>query len=74
MKIEVDENREIVLKDVYLGIGLETKEKEFFAICMRDGGFEFTYAGKHYSANNGIITEFKSKPSNEDEVAQTNGG
>ena len=55
MKIEVDENREIVLKEVYTGVGLESNDKEFFGICMRDSGFEFTYEGQSYSAQKGII-------------------
>ena len=43
MKIEVDENRDILLKEVFNGVGLETRDKEFFGICMRDTGFECTY-------------------------------
>jgi hypothetical protein len=48
-------NYDLILKEVYSGIGLETNDKEFFGICMRDSGFEFTYEGGDYSAQKGII-------------------
>jgi len=50
MKIEINEHREIVIKDLFLGVNLETASGETLAICMRDSGFEFSYGGKHYSA------------------------
>ena len=55
MKIEVNENREIILKEVYTGVGLESNDKEFFGICMRDTGFEFNYNGEWYEAKQGEI-------------------
>lgn len=39
MKVDFDEHG-IVLKEVYNGIRLETKEGNTLAICMRDFGFE----------------------------------
>jgi hypothetical protein len=48
-------NYDLILKEIYSGIGLETKDKEFFGICMRDSGFEFNYEGENYSAQKGII-------------------
>ena len=51
----VIENHRLILKEIYSGIGLETRDKEFFGICMRDSGFEFTYQGYNYSAKKGII-------------------
>lgn len=57
MKIEVDEERNIVLKEVFSGVGLETRDGEFMGICMRDSGFEFTYEGASYSAQKGVITK-----------------
>jgi hypothetical protein len=68
MKITVNENKEIVLKDVYLGVGFETKEGEEFFICMRDGGFEFSYGGEDYSANNGEIIKFNKNNSNHGKI------
>lgn len=55
MEIEINENREIVLKKVYNGIKLETSDGEFMGICMRDTGFEFNYNGIWYEAKSGIL-------------------
>ena len=55
MRVTVDDDGYIVLKQVYNGIGLETNDGETFAICMRDSGFEFRYQNKWYSAQNGEI-------------------
>ena len=54
MKVEAS-NGEIILKEVFSGIELKTKDKESFSICMRDSGFEFYYAGILYEAKNGIV-------------------
>lgn len=59
MKVET-KNNEIVLKDVFNGIGLETRTGETFGICMRNSGFEFIYANKKYEANEGVLREMKS--------------
>lgn len=55
MKVEVGDNSEIVLKEVFNGIGLETPDGETMGIAMRDGGFEFNYGGSWYSAKEGVI-------------------
>ena len=55
MKIEINEDREFILKDVYSGVGLETDSGETFGICMRDGGFEFNYGGCWWEAKRGSI-------------------
>jgi len=47
----------IVLKKVFLGVGLMTESKEYIGICMRDSGFEFNYGGFWYSAQKGEITK-----------------
>ncbi len=39
MKVEVKENQ-IILKEVYNSITLETREGKQLHICMRDMGFE----------------------------------
>lgn len=54
MKIE-SKNNEIILREVYSGVGLISNDGEEFGICMRDSGFEFTYAGKWYAAKEGNI-------------------
>jgi len=59
VKISVDKDREILLEEVYNGIGLKTRDNEFMGICMRDSGFEFNYEGKWYEAKKGIIKEMK---------------
>ena len=64
MKITVNENREIILKEVYSGVGLETRDGEFMGICMRDSGFEFNYNGTWYSAQNGKIKKMSTIKSN----------
>lgn len=55
MKIEIDENDEFLLTEVYTGIGLKTEDGETLNICMRDTGFEFNYNGVLYSAQQGKI-------------------
>ena len=55
MKISVDENRNILLEEVFNSIVLKTRDGEEMAICMRDSGFEFKYQGEWYYAQQGII-------------------
>ena len=57
MKLEVDINSQIVLKEVYNSVILESHDKEEFAICMRDSGFEFKYDGIWYEAKEGKIKQ-----------------
>ena len=56
MKIEVDNNRQIVLKEVFSGVLLESRDKEQIGICMRDSGFEITYGDEVYSFQQGTVT------------------
>ncbi len=46
MKIEVDEDRDIVLKEVYNGVLMETSEGNRIGICMRDDTFEINVMPK----------------------------
>jgi len=55
MKLTTDENGEIILEEVFSGVGLKTRDGEFMGICMRDTGFEFNYQGTWYEAKGGII-------------------
>ena len=41
MKIEVDEDRDMVLKEVYNGLYIETSEGNRIGFCMRDDTVEF---------------------------------
>lgn len=78
MKITTNEKGEIILREVFSGVSLETSDGEFMGICMRDTGFEFNYNGTWYSAQQGVITKTDTTPrpmiSNPDEEPQTNGG
>jgi len=58
MKIETNEQGETILKEVFNGVGLESRDGEKFGICMRDTGFEFNYAGQWYEAKNGLLCKF----------------
>lgn len=57
MKLKVNENRDIELSELFNGIALKSTDGEHFGICMRDGGFEFNYAGVWYEAKAGKINE-----------------
>jgi hypothetical protein len=46
MKIEVAEDRSIILKEVYSGVGLVTSEGNEIGICMRDDTFEINVMPK----------------------------
>ncbi len=66
MKITVNENRDIILKEVFNGVGLESQAGEEFGICMRDSGFEFNYGGDWYEAKGGKVTKMVAKKNGED--------
>ncbi len=55
METRVNEDGVITLSKLYVGITLETDDKETMSICMRDSGFEFTYEGEKYYAKNGKL-------------------
>lgn len=56
MKVEFDENGDVVLQEVFSGIALVSEAGEEFGICMRDSGFEFNYGGYWYEAKEGKLT------------------
>jgi hypothetical protein len=55
MKIEANDHGLIVLTEVYNPIVLRSAAGEEISICMRDSGFEFSYAGTKFSAKLGSI-------------------
>lgn len=55
MRLDVGQAGTIILKEVYNGVQLETRDNEYMVICMRDSGFEFNYNGIIYSAKQGIV-------------------
>jgi hypothetical protein len=61
MKIEIGEDYNFVLKEVFSGVLLVSAEKEEFGICMRDTGFEFFYAGEKYEAKEGKLFKINKK-------------
>jgi len=44
MKIDVNEKSELILSEVYTGVGIKT-DAGVFAICQRDGGIEVRLGG-----------------------------
>lgn len=75
MKVTVNEKSEIILKEVYNSIVLESDAGEELSICMRDSGFEFLYGHEMYEAKNGnlhkmpIIEKLSEMPSYVEEMA-----
>jgi len=59
MKITVDENRNMELREVFLPLVLVTADGERFSIYMRDSGFEFKYQDEWYFAKEGQLEPFK---------------
>ncbi|OPY16255.1 MAG: hypothetical protein A4E69_00275 [Syntrophus sp. PtaB.Bin138] len=57
MRISVDQERNIVLEEVFSGVLLKSDDGDKLGICMRDSGFEFSYGGIWYEAKNGILRE-----------------
>ena len=47
MKVSVGPEREIEIREAFNGVSLITDDGEQLGICMRDGGFEFTYRPKN---------------------------
>lgn len=59
MKLNVNEDRNIELREVFLPLVLITADGEQLSIYMRDSGFEFKYQGKWYSAKGGKVAPFR---------------
>jgi len=49
MRIDVDSQGHVVLKEVYSGVMLETKEGNRIGICMRDDSFEINVLPKGHT-------------------------
>lgn len=61
MKISA-EGSNIMLRDVYNGVGFETNEGQFLAVAMRDNGYEVSSNAKggkcrHYHIESGVVKE-----------------
>jgi hypothetical protein len=57
MKVEVNEQGTIVLKDVYNPINLVTRDNETIVITMRDSGFEICYENEFYELKKGTVSK-----------------
>jgi len=55
MKIETDERGNIILKEVYNSIVLQSRTGDRIYICMRDSGFEAVYRDRRVDFKDGII-------------------
>ena len=58
MKIEINKNGELELREVYNSLHLVTNDGEKITIVMRDNGFEFFYGGEMYFAKQGYLEPF----------------
>jgi len=57
MIIEIGEFGEMVLKDVFGGIVMETPDGEYLRVWMRDGGYEISYGGRVYTLRDNNVEE-----------------
>lgn len=59
MKIEVSENGNLILKEIYSPIGIKTNDGETLILMMRDSGFEVCYENNWFSLQKGKIKSQK---------------
>jgi hypothetical protein len=55
MRIEVNQHREMEIREVFNPIRLATRDGEELSVCMRDTGFEITYQGQRYEMKKGEV-------------------
>ena len=64
MRVDLDENLQLVLSEVYNGIGIKT-DAGVYGICQRDGGIEVMLDGQlvfaHYSPSDPTMTELRNE-------------
>lgn len=65
MKLAADDQGNIIITEVFSGLGFITEDGEHLSICMRDSGYEINYMGTWYEFKEGEVIE-----SGKDEVAQ----
>jgi hypothetical protein len=61
MKIEINQDSILVLKEIFSPVQLKTAYGEIISICMRDSGFEFTYNDETYEIKKGIVKKLLDK-------------
>jgi hypothetical protein len=59
MKIEISENGQMILKEIYAPIGIKTNSNETIILMMRDSGFEMFYENNYFSLQKGEIKSAK---------------
>jgi len=59
MKIEVSENGNLILKEIYSPIGIKTNDGETLILMMRDSGFEVCYENKWFRMQKGEIKSYR---------------
>lgn len=77
MKIDVDENGQLRLREVYSGVKLETQEGNQLGICMRDDTLEINVmpGGRHsrnwwrVNMETGTIEKMTSRPCRQEDLA-----
>jgi len=55
MKIEVSENNNIILREIYNPIGIKTNDGETIILMMRDSGFEIFYENQFFEMKKGKV-------------------
>ena len=63
MKVTTNEKGTLILEDVFNGIILKSRAGETLFVCMRDSGFEISYAGDRYDFKNGLLGAYAGKMS-----------
>lgn len=58
MKIEVSENGNIILKEIYNPIAIKTNDGETIILMMRDSGFEVCYENNWFHLKKGKIKPY----------------
>jgi hypothetical protein len=53
MKVEISENGNLILKEIFCPIGIKTPDGETLILMMRDSGFEVCYENKWFTIHQG---------------------
>lgn len=60
MKININDKNVIQIEEIFNTIVLKSSNEEIY-ICMRDGGFEFSYNGDNYCIKEGLVYKLKNQ-------------
>ena len=59
MKIEVTEDYNFILSEVYNPVLFRNNSGETITVSIRDNGFEFEYAGEKFAAKSQVISHLE---------------